>query len=83
MNILTPREEEIVILICEGLTEPEIAERLSLSPKTVANHNSNILMKLRSQGVKRKLGLVMWALETGLYSLPASVRWYRNTNYRF
>ena len=54
---LTDREREILILITEGFTNPEIVERLVLSPKTVRNHVSNIFSKLqvadRAQAVLR------------------------------
>jgi DNA-binding CsgD family transcriptional regulator len=43
---LTPREEEILGLLSQRLTDQEIAARLFLSPKTVGHHVSNILGKL-------------------------------------
>ena len=47
---LTDREREVLSLVAEGLTNPAIAERLFVSPKTVRNHVSNILMKLQVEG---------------------------------
>lgn len=44
---LTDREREILDLVAQHLTNPEIAARLSLSPKTVRNHVSNIFNKLQ------------------------------------
>jgi DNA-binding NarL/FixJ family response regulator len=44
---LTEREHEILALIAQHQTNPEIAKRLYLSPKTVRNHVSNILTKLQ------------------------------------
>lgn len=44
---LSGRESEILVLLTEQLTNPEIAARLGLSEKTVRNHVSNILTKLR------------------------------------
>lgn len=44
---LTDREQEILELIAQHHTNPEIAQRLSLSPKTVRNHVSNIFAKLQ------------------------------------
>jgi DNA-binding NarL/FixJ family response regulator len=43
---LTDREKEIVRLIAEGLSGNEIAERLSISVKTVVTHRANIMEKL-------------------------------------
>ena len=43
---LTRREREVAELIMERLTNPQIAERLVVSPKTVEIHASNIFRKL-------------------------------------
>jgi DNA-binding NarL/FixJ family response regulator len=43
---LTPREATIADLLSRGLTNPMIAERLSLSTKTVANYVSTLMLKL-------------------------------------
>jgi DNA-binding NarL/FixJ family response regulator len=54
---LTEREREVLALIVDGKSNPQIAEALSLSPKTVSNHISNIFSKLqvldRAQAVTR------------------------------
>ena len=51
---LTEREREILSLIAQGHNNPEIAERLVLSPKTVRNHVSNIFSKLQvADGARR------------------------------
>ena len=49
---LTSRELEVLALVADGLRNADIAERLFLSPKTVAHHVSAILRKLgaRSRG---------------------------------
>jgi DNA-binding NarL/FixJ family response regulator len=44
---LTPRESEILRLIAEQLTNPEVAERLGLSEKTIRNNVSGIFTKLQ------------------------------------
>src|SRR5713226_1545893 len=60
---LTPREREILEFIAQGYSNPEIAERLVLSPKTVSNHVSNVLIKLQAAD---RTKLMLMALEAGL-----------------
>lgn len=60
---LTPREREVLGLICEGLDDKAIAERLSLSGNTVRNHVAAIYAKT---GVNRRAAVVAWARERGL-----------------
>lgn len=43
---LTRREHEIVMLVAEGLTNAQVAERLSISPGTVRRHLENVFTKL-------------------------------------
>ena len=43
---LTPREHEVVMLVAEGLTNAQIAERLWISPGTVRRHLQNAFAKL-------------------------------------
>ena len=47
---LTEREWEVLTLLAQGYTNPAIAERLVLSPKTVRNHVSTIFSKLQVAG---------------------------------
>lgn len=63
--ILSDRENEIIILIAEGLTNEQIAEQLFLSKHTVNTHRKNIMAKL---GVKNTAGIVMYAVKTNLVS---------------
>jgi DNA-binding NarL/FixJ family response regulator len=65
---LSPREIEILELTAQALTNPQIAERLHLSVKTVRNHVQNILWKLGSHS---KLEAVTVASRRGLVSLDA------------
>ncbi len=60
---LTDREREILALIAQGCKNPEIVERLSLSPKTVRNHVSNIISKLQ---VADRAQAVLRAKEVGM-----------------
>jgi DNA-binding NarL/FixJ family response regulator len=60
---LTPRELEVLQLICEGLSNKEIAVKLELSANTVAVHRSNIMNTL---GVHKTAELVVYALQHGL-----------------
>ena len=43
---LTRREQEVLALLCQRLTDPEIAARLFISPRTVSSHVANMLTKL-------------------------------------
>ncbi|MCF8415278.1 MAG: response regulator transcription factor [Crocinitomicaceae bacterium] len=63
--ILSERENEIIILIAEGLTNGQIAEHLFLSNHTINTHRKNIMAKL---GVKNTAGIVMYAVKTDLVS---------------
>ena len=60
---LTPREREILELLARGKTNGEIAEALSLSPKTVSNNVSNVLMKVQATD---RAKLMLMALEAGM-----------------
>jgi DNA-binding NarL/FixJ family response regulator len=60
---LTDRERELLALLAQGLTNTAIAERLTLSPKTVRNHVSNIFSKLQ---VADRAQAILRAREAGL-----------------
>jgi DNA-binding NarL/FixJ family response regulator len=62
-NRLTPRELEVLQLICDGLSNKDIAARLKLSVNTVAVHRANIMNTL---GVHKTAELVVYALQHGL-----------------
>lgn len=59
---LSPREREVLALIAEGLGNAEIAERLSISEKTVRNHVSNLFDKL---GVWTRAQAIVFAHDRG------------------
>jgi DNA-binding NarL/FixJ family response regulator len=61
---LTPRECEVLGLLVDGLSQPEIAERLFLSPKTVGTHIQRIMGKM---GVKSRTQAVAVAAREGLF----------------
>ncbi len=60
---LTEREHEILVLLAKGLTNNAIAERLSLSPKTIRNHVTTIYDKLQ---VSDRPGAIVRARQAGL-----------------
>jgi NarL family two-component system response regulator LiaR len=49
MGSLSPRENEVLRLLAAGLTDREIAETLTISPRTVETHVSSVLHKLRAR----------------------------------
>jgi len=63
---LSARETEVLQLICEGLSNRDIATRLSLSVNTVAVHRANIMNAL---GVHKTAELVVYAIQHGLVNL--------------
>ena len=60
---LTARELEILGLLCEGLSNQEMAQRLFIEPSTVKYHLAGLLMKL---GVRDRLQAVVWAFQNGI-----------------
>jgi len=63
LPVLTPREKEILELIAEGYTNPQIAEKIFLSSFTVDSHRNNLLAKLN---VKNTASLIRLAVERKL-----------------
>jgi DNA-binding NarL/FixJ family response regulator len=62
---LTPRQMEVLRLMAGGLTTPAIAQRLSLSGKTVETHRGEIMKRI---GIHDIVGLVRYAMRVGLVS---------------
>lgn len=60
---LTPREQQVMRLLAEGISIKEIAERLFISPKTVENHRTNIMSKLELHSA---VELIRYAARLGL-----------------
>jgi DNA-binding NarL/FixJ family response regulator len=63
LPVLTPREKEILGLIAEGYTNPQIAEKIFLSSFTIDSHRKNLLAKLN---VKNTASLIRLAVERKL-----------------
>ena len=63
---LTPREEDVLNLLVEGLSNREIGEKLFLSEGTVKNYVSNIIAKLQAND---RTHAVVTALRRGLVEL--------------
>lgn len=68
-DILTPREQEVLKLVAEGLTNQEIADTLVLSLKTVQTHRAHIMEKLNFHD---RTELVKYAIKKGVISVTES-----------
>jgi two-component system, NarL family, response regulator NreC len=63
VNGLTPREQEVLGVLAEGLSNDDIAERLAISRHTVARHRENLMRKLN---LHSRSELVKYAIRKGL-----------------
>jgi len=62
---LTARQTEIAVMVAQGMTNREIAEKFVISERTVDNHVQHILNKL---GVHHRSQIAAWCAERGLLS---------------
>ncbi|MBU4492404.1 MAG: response regulator transcription factor [Euryarchaeota archaeon] len=67
-DALTPREQEVMILLAEGLSSQHVADKLFISPKTAENHRSNIMRKL---GLQSTIELVRYAAKLGVIDIDS------------
>ncbi|MGZ5299637.1 MAG: HD domain-containing phosphohydrolase [Actinomycetota bacterium] len=63
---LTAREVEVLVLLSRGMTRKQIAQELTISAKTVSNHEEHIYAKL---GVKSRGAAALFAMRQGLISV--------------
>jgi DNA-binding NarL/FixJ family response regulator len=62
IKLLTPREEQVVALVAEGLSNREVAHELSLSEHTIKKYLFRIFDKL---GISSRVELVLYAVSHG------------------
>ncbi len=66
---LTPRELEVLHLIADGMSNPQIADLLAISPNTVTRHRANLMQKLH---VHNRVELIHTAFSRGLVTIAKS-----------
>jgi two-component system, NarL family, response regulator NreC len=66
LEVLTKRELQVLELVAAGLTTPQIAAELDLSPKTISRHRERIMKKLNMHS---SVELIKFAIKTGLIEL--------------
>jgi DNA-binding NarL/FixJ family response regulator len=66
---LTPREVEVLELICMGHSTREVAVKLGISFKTASTHRYSILSKT---SVRNSVQLLLWAIKRGLVAVELS-----------
>ncbi len=67
---ISPREREVLVAIAEGLSNKEIAARLSVGVRTVETHRERMMRKLNIRSIA---GLTRFAIQQGLIPLPQPV----------
>jgi DNA-binding NarL/FixJ family response regulator len=68
VDILTPREMEVLTLLAYGHTNAEIADKLCISERTVETHRTNIMSKME---FRSRAELVRFAIDNGMLKLAA------------
>lgn len=63
---LSPREQEVLVMICNEFSTEQIAEKLFVSPLTINNHRRSLLAKTRAKNVA---GLVLYAIRNNLFEI--------------
>jgi DNA-binding NarL/FixJ family response regulator len=63
LELLTPRQREVLQLVAEGRTTKQIAMSLKVTVKTVETHRASLMERL---GIYEVAGLVRFAIRTGL-----------------
>jgi DNA-binding NarL/FixJ family response regulator len=66
LPVLTKREKEVLQLIADGMTNPQIAEKLFVSQSTIESHRKSLMAKLQ---VKNTAALLKFCVENGLIKL--------------
>jgi len=64
--LLTRREKDVLDLICKGLSNQQISEKLIISQRTVERHRANLLAKTES---KNSISLVIYAIKNRLINI--------------
>jgi DNA-binding NarL/FixJ family response regulator len=67
VDLLTTREREVLKLVSEGNTSPQIAALLYISVRTVQHHRNNMMVKL---GLDNTVDLIRYAMSKGYTNLP-------------
>jgi len=73
-NHLSPREKEVLLGICDGLSIKEVAKRMNLSAHTIQTYHRSVMRKLK---LSKSTELIIYAIQHGLYIPPA-----RHTPYK-
>jgi RNA polymerase sigma factor (sigma-70 family) len=66
LDVLSKREQQVVVKVAQGMTNSQIGDELGISPKTVARHRERIMHKLNIHSTTE---LVKFAVRTGLVDI--------------